>query len=102
MPEITLLCSIDLTDPRVQKMLHDLQQEHLHKSTMPKAPLAHSGTQFETALLEADEILEKMTKEEISQLLVSEGIDLHSITDEYEMNVHEHSYIARLYVFCRK
>ncbi|KAF0728913.1 hypothetical protein AaE_009416, partial [Aphanomyces astaci] len=81
---------IDLTDKRVQQMLADLQDEHLANGTTPKqsdAATPPSGaTKFQEALGEADEILKTMTNQDISQLLQSEGIDFHSITDKDMLN----------------
>ncbi|ETV71185.1 hypothetical protein, variant [Aphanomyces astaci] len=80
---------IDLTDKRVQQMLADLQDEHLANGTTPKqsaTPPPSGATKFQEALGEADEILKTMTNQEISQLLQSEGIDFHSITDKDMLN----------------
>ncbi|EQC33697.1 hypothetical protein SDRG_08801 [Saprolegnia diclina VS20] len=69
---------IDLTDVRVQKMLADLQSEHLANGTTPAAskkprPRAQLSA-FDTALLEADEILPTLSDDEISTLLRAEGV----------------------------
>ncbi|CAK4666266.1 hypothetical protein LEN26_015105 [Aphanomyces euteiches] len=91
---------IDLTDKRVQQMLSDLQEEHLAKGTMPSSTTASSpthqatGSKFEAALVEADEILATMSKEDIAQLLRAEGIDSHSITDKDELKETVRSVLA--------
>ncbi|KAF0694410.1 Aste57867_14707 [Aphanomyces stellatus] len=78
---------IDLTDKRVQQMLADLQDEHLSKGTVPRKPDQEPPkTKFQAALAEADEILATMSKDEIAQLLKSEGIDLYAISDRDQMN----------------
>ncbi|RLO09946.1 hypothetical protein DYB28_016125, partial [Aphanomyces astaci] len=48
--------------------------------------LRYWATKFQEALGEADEILKTMTNQDISQLLQSEGIDFHSITDKDMLN----------------
>ncbi|KAL8010608.1 putative tetratricopeptide-like helical domain superfamily [Plasmopara halstedii] len=71
---------IDLTDRKVQQMLHDLQEEERHKRSF-------SDLRFETAqkpsssVESVESILESMTSTEISLLLKREGIDYGKITD---------------------
>ncbi|KDO29270.1 hypothetical protein SPRG_05450 [Saprolegnia parasitica CBS 223.65] len=69
---------IDLTDVRVQKMLADLQAEHVANGTTPASstkprPRAELSP-FDAALLEADEILPTLSDDEISTLLRGEGV----------------------------
>ncbi|OQS05952.1 hypothetical protein THRCLA_01972 [Thraustotheca clavata] len=91
---------IDLTDVRVQKMLADLQDEHLTKGTTPTTkprlrsiffqycgfnPISLADlSSHEAALLEADEILPTLSNEDIASLLKAEGMDVYSMTQDKE------------------
>ncbi|DBA00357.1 TPA: hypothetical protein N0F65_000542 [Lagenidium giganteum] len=70
---------IDLTDPNVQKMLHDLQEEEHTKGKVSFGGNQSSGGGADVQSV--DSILKSMTNEQIGAMLTREGIDYHKITD---------------------
>ncbi|TMW60864.1 hypothetical protein Poli38472_000906 [Pythium oligandrum] len=72
---------IDLADPQVQAMLHQLQEDERRKGTA-KQEAGNGGVEDKQADDTAVEsLLKSMTNTQIAQMLSREGIDYHSITD---------------------
>ncbi|TYZ65318.1 hypothetical protein PybrP1_004071 [[Pythium] brassicae (nom. inval.)] len=73
---------IDLTDPSVQQMLHELQEKERNKTSS-----ATDGSESQTAdpgdasVGSIDAILDSMSDTQIAQMLAREGIDYGKITD---------------------
>lgn len=76
---VSLASRIDLTDPSVQQMLHDLQAQERNK---PNAS-GDSGLpdSIDASVQSIDSILSSMTNAQIAQMLSREGIDYHKNTD---------------------
>lgn len=72
---------IDLTDPQVQAMLHQLQEDERVKEKNPnyQPPDRSDPKAIENSTV--DEVLQSMTNEQIAQMLRREGIDYQKIAD---------------------
>lgn len=69
---------IDLTDPSVQQMLHELQEQERNNGNKRSTT---AGSEVESV----DSILKTMTRSEITTMLTREGIDCHKISDREQL-----------------
>lgn len=72
---------IDLTDKKVQQMLHDLQKEERLKRSLPHEKHFKNKQSPPSAIESIDSLLKSMSTTEIAQLLEREGVDYHKISD---------------------
>ncbi|KAL3674023.1 hypothetical protein V7S43_001706 [Phytophthora oleae] len=88
---------VDLTDPNVQQMLHDLQEEERNKTSSSPATQTESKQSSPSAVDSVDSLLKSMSNTEIAQLLSREGIDYHKISDrEQFLETAKHVLLSRL------
>lgn len=74
-----LFASIDLTDPGVQQMLHELQEKERNRTSEECEPLDEDPR--DASVQSIDAILGSMTNAQIAKMLAREGIDYHKISD---------------------